>query len=53
MNECYGEEIEKVENISSYFRFDLDAFARDLFISDYTYVDNEVCGKRGFVFSDY
>lgn len=53
MNECYGEEIEKVENISPYFRFDLDAFARDLFISDYTYVDNEICGKRGFVFSDY
>lgn len=53
MNECYGEEIEKAENISPYFRFDLDAFARDLFISDYTYVDNEVIGKPGFVFSDY
>lgn len=53
MNECYGEEIEKVESISPYFRFDLDAFARDLFISDYTYVDNEVIGKPGFVFSDY
>lgn len=53
MNECYGEEIERVENISPYFYFDLGKFARDLFISDYTYVDNEVCGKRGFVFSDY
>lgn len=53
INECYGEEIEKVENISPYFKFDLGAFARDLFISDYTYVDNEVLGKRGFVFSDY
>lgn len=53
MNECYGEEIEKVENISPYFYFDLDMFARDLFISDYTYVDNEVIGKPGFVFSDY
>lgn len=53
MKECYGEEIEKVEAISPYFYFDLDKFARDLFISDYTYVDNEVLGKRGFVFSDY
>lgn len=53
MNECYGEEIEKVENISPYFYFDLDMFARDLFISDYTYVDNEEPGKPGFVFSDY
>lgn len=53
MNECYGEEIEEVENISPYFSFDLDAFKRDLFISDYTYVDNEVVGQPGFVFSDY
>ena len=53
MKACYAEEIEKVENISPYFSFDLDAFTRDIFISDYTYIDNEVLGQPGFVFSNY